>query len=217
MQTRYCFNPSDPTLRRYVLTKALMEENFVECPPPGNEIPPTLLGGAGGVLDQTATAMALAISKQLGPEATEAQVQAFANAISRLDPENLAALAEPVQKQPAITTPAPAPAPTAPSAMASAMDATPVAAPAAASTTEPTKETGGILEMCDIPMVDVAETADSAVQRFFDGKRMADVTKLDIMSYSLKTMKVKLDQGKTKPLLIRDLQLVELALQNQEG
>jgi len=211
MKTRYCFNPADPTLYRYVMTLSLMDEGFVECPPPGEKMPPGLLGGAGGVLDRTSATLAQAISKKLGPDATEAQVQAVAEAIGRMDPENMASLAEPVQRQPAITEPAPPPV----GAMGSAMDVDPNPIdPPAIETDEADQDAPSIIqEMCDFPQTDPGETADSAITRIFK-KRMADVNKTDILNYGLKTLKVKLDPGKIKPLLVRDLQIVEIARQN---
>ena len=230
MQTKYCFDPNDPTLRRYVLTTFLMDEGFVECPPPGEDLPIGLLGGAGGVLDRVGASLAQDIAKKLGPDASEARIKAVSNAILNMDPENLASLAEPVQKPQVITPPATPPPvgatetdPDPQGAMGSAMDVVdpnptdPPVTPPQEPATSPTKETepvdpNAIREMHQIPQVDTPEAIESAIKRIFN-EDISKVTKMDLCSYALKKMKVKLDIGKTKPLLIRDIQLVELASQ----
>ncbi len=227
MQTRYCFDPDDPTLRRFVLTSFLMDEGFVECPPPGEDLPIGLLGGAGGVLDRVGASLAQDIAKKLGPDATEDRIKAVSNAILSMDPDNLASLAQPVQKPQAITPPAQPPpvgaSETDPQgAMGSAMaggDATPIV-PLTVATPQTDEaepvDPNALREMHQIPQVDTPEPIESAIKRIFNDD-ISKVTKMDICSLALKKMKVKLDIGKTKPLLIRDLQLIELAGQNQEA
>ncbi|GEM_PF-3625465 len=235
MQTRYCFNPDDPTLRRYVLTEFLMDEGLVECPPPGEDLPIGLLSGAGGVLDRVGASLAQAIAKKLGPDATEDRIKAVSNAILGMDPDNLASLAQPVQKPRAITPPATPPPvgatetdPNPQGAMGSAMagaDAAPIVPLTVETPQEPATPTvtetepvdpNALREMHQIPQVDTPEPVESAIRRIFN-EDITKVTKMDLCSHALKRMKVKLDIGKTKPLLIRDIQLIELADQNQEA
>jgi len=193
MEQKYCFNPKDPTVR-FVMTEFLMDEGFVECPAPGTPIPPTLLAGAGGVLDQTAANLAKQLRAKMGNAPTEAQLKRLVDMVGRVDLDTLEAKQEPVSDIP------PPPEPQ------SAMGATDEAAPPA----EESNPTTDVMEMHEIPQVNPIETTEAAVKRWFKTD-LSKVTKPELCNFGLKKFKVQVDMAKTKPMLVKDLQMAEAA------
>lgn len=233
MSARFCFNPKDPTFR-YGLTEHLMEAGFVECPPPGEPIPPTLMNGPGGVLDQTAAALATTLRNKMGENPSEAQLKILSNMINGADLEALAKedfkkvfdlpVARPVNvvesakveipptgamSEPAPLTPAvPDNPPLTPAENLVAPDKI-VTDPATGDTTLLESREVSTREMTDIPMVEIKETADAYTTRVFQAT-LKNTDKPTILNYGLKKQNVSLDMSKTKPLLIQDLQMLEI-------
>ncbi|RLB93528.1 MAG: hypothetical protein DRH26_03645 [Deltaproteobacteria bacterium] len=224
--TRFCFNPKDPTYR-YTMTHFLMEAGFVECPAPGIPIPPTLMAGPGGVLDQTAASLATTIRKKMGADPSEEDIKILSDLINRADLKALKKVL-PNAASPVVDRAAdpPVAGPPSPGAMVEPDQVVPtenLVVPEERVINSETGEvtiketrTSDIREMTSIPLVEVTESADDYTTRIFK-KPLKNTDKTTILNYGMKKQKVTMDMSKTKPQLIKDLQMLEIHDASKKG